>query len=213
MYQTERLHDQALAYLLDELSSTERHAFELRLDQPEAADALQQASELVLKLSELPWDQPPAAEQKAHSTQNAPPPSKISPARTSRHWKRLITLAAAALIMTTLAVLAQQDDNQQANRSASQSAIGKARRQPTADIQWQLAMQLADPAVRWNQKDSVNELTSQTPQASEWPNSFNTATDDALADDSAESDSADESLDWMVLAVQAQLESGEQDES
>ena len=111
--------------------------------------------------------------------------------------------------MTTLAVLAQQDDN----RSASQSAIGKARRQPTADIQWQLAMQLADPAVRWNQKDSVNELTSQTPQASEWPDSFNTATDDALADNSAESDSADESLDWMVLAVQAQLESGEQDES
>lgn len=201
MYQTERLHDQALAYLLDELSTTERQAFETRLDQPEVADALQHASELVLQLSELPWDQPPAAKRNTLSKPSVPAQTKTPNAL---HWKRLLTIAAAALIVATLAMLAQQGENQQANQTDTQGRIN----QPAGDMQWQLAMQLADPAVRWNQKDSNNELSNPSSQEPEWAESVN-ATDD----DTNESGSADESLDWMVLAVQAQLESGEQDES
>lgn len=201
MYQTERLHDQALAYLLDELSTTERQAFEMRLDQPEVADALQHASELVLQLSELPWDQPPAAKRNTLSKPSVPARTKTPNAL---HWKRLLTIAAAALIVATLAMLAQQGENQQANQSDTQGRIN----QPAGDMQWQLAMQLADPAVRWNQKDSNTELSNPSSQEPEWAESVN-ATDD----ETNESGSADESLDWMVLAVQAQLESGEQDES
>lgn len=187
-----------MAYLLGEMDTDHVVQFELRLTDPEVAQALLQESQLLCELAvrdTWPALDPPA-QTTAPDASPCPAPQASTDSASPRPLRTLSVLftAIAATLLVGFLVPRGQPESQ---------SVGL----PETEAQWvglpfEVAQALVDPAIEWTPAwGPQNEAA----WAEEMPASF--ANDLETSDDDP-----DDALGWMVVAVKAaQLQEADND--